>query len=157
MAFLSAIAGVEGKIYNKDAGQNRLTKLLRETALGGGRVIFLTVACALFIFLSIAISERTVQIYRLRGEISQLNSELKEMEDHHQELLEQRDYVSSQAYVEKVAREELGLVKPGEKAVVIVSDGGTAPTPQGPSDDAKEKQPFWRRWSQIFSQSGGDR
>ena len=114
-------------------------------------------ACALFIFLSIAMSERTVQIFRLRGEINQLSRELKEMEARHQELLKEREYVSSEAYVEKVAREELGLVKPGEKGVVIVTVEGLAPAPPGPSDDAQKDQPFWQRWLQVFSKRGGDR
>lgn len=53
-------------------------------------------------------------IYELKQEEIALNSELESEKQKNLELNVNQDYYTSDAYIEKVAREQLGLVKPGE-------------------------------------------
>lgn len=50
----------------------------------------------------------------LRRELSQVEQGIVAAEQHSQELTAEIEYLKSDFYIEKVARQELGLVKPGE-------------------------------------------
>ncbi len=53
-------------------------------------------------------------IYELKQEEIALNTEIEDEKKKNLELNVNQDYYTSDAYIEKVAREQLGLVKPGE-------------------------------------------
>ncbi len=54
----------------------------------------------------------------LQGEIREIESQLEELRAKNEELKEQLKQAQSDAYIEQVAREKLGLVKPGESRIV---------------------------------------
>ena len=58
--------------------------------------------------------------YRVRREESRLEQEIAAERAQHEALLARREYVQTDESVEKVAREELKWVKPGEIVVVPV-------------------------------------
>ncbi len=53
-------------------------------------------------------------IYNLKQEEIALNAQIDDEKKKNLELNVNQDYYTSDAYIEKVAREQLGLVKPGE-------------------------------------------
>ena len=53
-------------------------------------------------------------IYELKQEEIALNAQIEDEKKKNLELNVNQDYYTSDAYIEKVAREQLGLVKPGE-------------------------------------------
>jgi len=57
--------------------------------------------------------------YRLRLEIESLRREIAAIELRNKQLEDEIENWQSPEYVERVAREELGLVKPGERVYVI--------------------------------------
>ena len=61
-----------------------------------------------------------LRVYQYQRELETLRVDLAGLEQRRQELVDQQLYLQSDQYIEKVAREELGLVKPGDQAVVIV-------------------------------------
>ena len=71
------------------------------------------------------------------------------------EVLEGPGY---EAYAEGVARSQLGMVKPGDRAVFVVPDedapsrGVTAPLPPARTQPAaaREPDPVWRQWVRLF-------
>ena len=60
-----------------------------------------------------------LELVRVRYQISVVQKEIEVWEARCEELRRQIEHVSSDEYVEKVAREELGLVKPGEIPFVV--------------------------------------
>ena len=86
---------------------------------------------------------------------------LERQEATNRELQARLDFLNGKgydAYVERVAREKLGMVKPGDRAVFVVPDKNApsrepkAPLPPEPSDLPVESpaQPVWRQWVSIF-------
>lgn len=61
-----------------------------------------------------------IDIWRMQKEMARIEAEIAAAEERIEELRRELDYVQSQEYIEKVAREELGLVMPGETPVIVV-------------------------------------
>ena len=70
-------------------------------------VIFMVVICT-------NIYSQTKLIYNLKQEETTLTSQIDDEKKKNLQLNVNQDYYTSDAYIEKVAREQLGLVKPGE-------------------------------------------
>ena len=51
-----------------------------------------------------------------------IQAKIKQEEALKQELLKQEEKVNSDEFVEKIAREELGMVKPGERIFVDINN-----------------------------------
>lgn len=62
-----------------------------------------------------------IQIAKIKSEIKRVQEEIKAVEAHNEELKQELAYLQSDEYIEKVARQELGLVRPGETAVRVAS------------------------------------
>jgi cell division protein FtsB len=58
-------------------------------------------------------------INRLKGDIQKYTVENKKVEDANSYLKDQIEYAGTDEYVEKMAREKMGLVKSGETVYVI--------------------------------------
>ena len=92
---------------------------------------------------------RLTHLYGLRQDEARLRAEIAVLESEHQALEQRKAEVQSDAYIEKVAREQLNLIKPGETAVVIVAApapaivAATPPPPPPPT-------PNWQRWWNLF-------
>lgn len=61
--------------------------------------------------------------WQYRNQIAQAEQQLHQAEQRNQELREELTYLQSEAYIEQAARQELGLVMPGETAVIMVEPG----------------------------------
>ena len=85
-----------------------------------------------FIFSSVATGLRS---HGLAHDESAARQEIADLQRQRDELVGIRDYLSSDEYVESVARRVLGLVKPGETRVIVTSPDGEAaeatPAPDG--------------------------
>ncbi len=81
-----------------------------------------------FIFSSVVDGLRS---HGLAHDESTVQQEIADLQRQRDELVGIRDYLSSDEYVESVARSVLGLVKPGETRVIVTSPDGEAaePTP----------------------------
>ncbi len=74
------------------------------------RVLVLLTA-AYFIFLAVG---QQFELYTIQRETYSLRGRIAELEQSNKALVDEKSKLSSPAYVEKIARDELGLVKPGE-------------------------------------------
>ncbi len=101
------------------------------------RMFFLGLAavllCALFLPLQI-------KAWRLQSELNQLQGEKQALLLQQQQIQQQIGYYSSDAYVEEAARQDLGLVKPGEALVLPAVPGATKPLPK--NDHANTTGPY---------------
>jgi cell division protein FtsB len=91
------------------------------------RAFFLGLAaillCAFFLPLQI-------KSWELQSELNQLQNKKQELLLQQQQAQQQLGYYSSDAYVEEAARQDLGLVKPGEDLVMSAAPGATKPLPK---------------------------
>ena len=92
--------------------QSVLRRLLESRA-------FYPVVGALFILLTFGVVRESVRQYQLNRDIKALENEISQLEARNNDLNGLISYLHTDTYKERRARESLGLVKPGENAVVI--------------------------------------
>ncbi len=92
------------------------------------------------------------QDYMVRKEIDQLKRETQQLEGRKIETLELLKSVKSVDFVERKARLELNLVKPGEKVVVFNSSPTSSRQIQPNMIQTDESQPWQKWWDYFFKQ-----
>ena len=85
------------------------------------------------------------KLYRAGDKVEIARKTLAEVQAEQEKLKKQLEYVQSDEFVEREAREKLGLGKPGETVVIV-------PTPElPPSAKASEgRQSNWRKWWGLY-------
>jgi len=91
----------------------------REKKRKGKIILFLTL-CGLGYFTYTFVGQEQI-IHEKQSQITSINHKIDDEKSKNTELKKQKELVSSVEYVEKVAREKLGMVKPGEKIFVDVN------------------------------------
>lgn len=98
-----------------------------------------------------------MEVYQLNQQAAVIRQEIAQLKDRNTELRRQTEYLQSPDYVEKVAREQLNLVRPGDVPLVVVSPVGKE-TPvearPAPSQTRPEIFPNWQRWWDFFFGEG---
>ena len=85
-------------------------------------------------------ASNTLQAIQIGQDESNLRQEVDGLAQRHDQLIALRDYWKSDEYIEWVARRELGLVRPGELGIVVIS--AVTPTPP-----AEPPEPVWETLS----------
>ncbi len=112
-------------------------------------VIFTLVA-----ILTIDFGRKALDSYHVQRQVEWLREEVAAQQEKNSALQERLVYVGSDAYVEKVARERLKMVKPGDKVVVVIprsieqpSASTAMPATEG---SEREPEPYWQQWLDLF-------
>ena len=111
--------------------------------------VLLMASISLGLYFLVSVTQRTAQVYQLRQEEVRLQREVGSLEARHQQLVEQRDRLQSDPDIEKIAREQLNLIKPGETAVIVLpnKEAITLAQQQQPlAVPQQEAPPFWKSW-----------
>ncbi len=125
--------------------------------LSGIQIIF-AVILAVGLLLAINFSSRIAAGQPLLAAYDEVRAEIRILETQQAQLLQERDSVLSDVYVEQWARSRGKMILPGEKLVVPVPSGSIAePTPvQLPvinvNTGEREPQP-WELWWSLFFDS----
>lgn len=115
--------------------------------------VFVVLAIPLLAYLSFATARKAMEVYQLNQQASQIRQEIGQLKDRNAELRRQTEYLQSPEYVEKVAREQLNLVRPGDIPLVLVHSSGKEPTPEPvptPPEVRTSSHPNWQRWWNFF-------
>ena len=80
--------------------------------------------------------ERLLQVNSVNARIAQTEAEIHELELEAAKLEALAAWFASDAYVERIAREDLGMVYPGEQAFTVHSASEAAP--------AVRRSPWWK-------------
>jgi cell division protein FtsB len=107
-----------------------------------GRILLVAILVAAG-YLAFSAGNNLVNSYRLVNEEKQLEAGVAALQAELDQLEQVREYLRSDEYVEFMARRVFGLVKPGEKLVVV-----DAPQPPPPSDEDLDDLAWWQR---LFS------
>ena len=80
--------------------------------------------------------------YRLVSDENRLQEEVETLMEHRDQLIQIRDYLGTDEYVEFMARRVFGLVKPGEKLVVV----------EAPAAEREPQRDDLTWWQRLFGQ-----
>lgn len=90
------------------------------------------------------------QIIETQRQVATARAELEALEDHNAELQADVSALQTDAEIERLAREKLGYVRPGEKAYVVLDPPGTQdPEPADPAPAPLEKTWVENVWEFI--------
>lgn len=111
------------------------------------RWMVLAVASVIGVSLFGAFGSTLLQVYRLEREAAQLAQHQRDLEEQNAQLRAEIQALHTPEYVEKLAREQLGLVKPGEIAFLIVQTPSDASPGRALPPESQERpapsRPDW--------------
>lgn len=109
---------------------------------------FLLGALLISAILAVSFGRAFYKDYEIRQQIKALQTKVDELERKKLESLDLLGYVKSEAYVEDIARQQLGLKKPGERVIIV-----DAATTTGPRVNAENRPatPSWKKWWWYFA------
>jgi len=105
----------------------------------------------LLIFLLLAVISLSQNIINLvnRGLVlEQEKTDLEALKKEKQRLEAELDYMKTGGFLEKEARDNLGLVKEGETVVILPSESGDGR--DGAQQGDNQGIPNWKQWWQLF-------
>lgn len=109
------------------------------------------IVLALSLFLIVSMGRSTLQLLGRGDAIKEAEVRVRELEAEQARLLEVKEQVESQEFMEKEAREKLGLAKPGEVVVVLPSDEVLRRlAPEFDQEHFVEELPIYERWIRLF-------
>lgn len=88
----------------------------------------------LLAYLVISFSSQFSKLSVMQRDVQSIQLQVQDMQQNNAVLREELRLAQSDAYIEKIAREKIGLVKPGETRVVTVSSGTEAVKAQAPAN-----------------------
>lgn len=109
------------------------------------RILLLAFFIALLVWAVYPVRYRIEQ----RKELSKLQAEVGNLRTENAGLRHEIAQLQSDEYVEKLARERLGLVKPGEEPVIVIS--GEEKTALQQPERQEEQPSFWGRLYSFFA------
>jgi cell division protein FtsB len=107
-------------------------------------------AVPLLLYALVATGQKALDNYRLNQQADALRVEVRDLRNENIALQQQILQARTDTAIETIARQELGLIKPGDHPVVLVATGpatgieAPAPPPKTPAP------PPWRQWWDRF-------
>jgi cell division protein FtsB len=112
--------------------------------------ILLLLVLTVALYFAAALAGELIATQRIDQQVVSLNHEIASLKTQNQELTGQVADAKSDAFVEREARDMLGLVKPGDYPVVVVN----APAPPAPpAPPAAPKLAHWQQWAKLLGLS----
>jgi len=108
-------------------------------------LIFKLLGITLFGYMLLSLARTSYLNYTTNREITNLENEIVELEKSNQKIQTDLEYYKSDAYKERVARQRLGLKKPGEEVIVVVPDES------GEKKEEKPPLPNYRKWWEFIA------
>jgi len=112
------------------------------------------VTFTLVAILTVDFGRKALENHQIQRQLDWLRGQVAIEVETNEALQERLEDVSSDSYVEKIARERLKMVKPGETAVVVIpattqqsSLPGTLAAAEAADEEAK---PYWQQWADLL-------
>jgi cell division protein FtsL len=109
-------------------------------------------AVPLLLYALVATGQKAAENYQLNQQADALRVQISDLRAQNVQLQQQIEQARTDAAIETIAREQLGLIKPGDHPVVLVQDDSSrtaaAPSPSPPP--APPAKPTWRQWWDTF-------
>ncbi len=99
----------------------------------------------LLLYALVATGQKAVDNYRLNREADGLRAEILGLRSDNIQLQKQIEQARTDTAIEAIAREQLGLIRPGDHPLVLVAQSVQPPPAPTPAP-AAPPQPAWRQW-----------
>jgi len=86
----------------------------------------------------------------LSQEVQAAQQVLQQQRDHNKGLKQAVDHYKDPSVIESEARQQLGYIRPGEQAVVVVSGNKQGQQPPRQQQSPPAQQGYWQDWWRIF-------
>ncbi len=111
-------------------------------------------ALAISVVFLVGFGGQIIEIYHLRGALAAADNRVATLRAEQAALEATRAYVQSDAYVEKVAREELNKIRPGDQRAIVVPrpapEPAAAPAAQAEGPATTTYLSSW--WELLFGE-----
>jgi cell division protein FtsB len=111
--------------------------------------LFRIVAALVILYLLYVVGKTLYQGYQVRQEVENLKISIGKLSETNRDLSSKIIYYQSASYREKIARERMGLQKPGEEVIVILPEA----KPKTIEENADDGLPNYQKWWNFFFQS----
>jgi cell division protein FtsB len=108
------------------------------------------VAVPLLLYALVATGQKALDNYRLNQEAGRLRNEVVTLRQENVELQRQIELARQDVAIESIAREQLGLIKPGDAPLILVGDAARSPVTSVPAQEPVPTPPPWRQWLDLF-------
>lgn len=98
--------------------------------------------------LIVSLSRDIINLIQKEKEIKKSQLEVEELEVKNEELEKQLEYVKSAEFIEKEAREKLGLAREGETIAILPEN--IEELVGAEKKEKEEELPNWKRWLKLF-------
>ena len=109
----------------------------------------------LLFVVSISLIKSSFFVFKSKGRLDDVKNEISKLEDEKKNIEDEIEYKKTQEYIEEKAREDLNLIKPGEKIYVVVgedvkssSESVLSGSSERKKSDLKDKN--WYSWYKLF-------
>lgn len=104
----------------------------------------LIIEFVLVFYMLYAICTSVYRSYQIDQHIAEFEKENQRILEENQRLVSDYEYYSSQAYKEKIAKQNFGLINPGEKVIIIPDENIIAK-----SEEEVLQQKTARKWERL--------
>lgn len=98
-------------------------------------------------YLIVSFSRDVVDLLQKGKDVEKGQLKLEMAMEENKELKGQIEYVKTPEFVEKEAREKLGMSKPGETLIILPENVKELANRK---EEKKEELPNWKKWGQLF-------
>jgi len=109
--------------------------------------ILLLLVLTVALYFAAAFSGELIASERIDRQVATISADIERLRADNKRLKASVAEASSDAFVEREARERLGLVRPGDVPVVITNVPTPAPAPPAPAPKPKAD---WENWRQLL-------
>jgi cell division protein FtsB len=103
------------------------------------------------VYLVVLTGQRALDAYRVRQELDGVRGEIASLRNRNLDLQAQLSSPRLDEEIERVARQELGLVRPGDQPVVLIWPSGSPTLGELSSRPVTgSPEPNWRQWLRLF-------
>src|SRR5712691_8013874 len=100
----------------------------------------------LLLYALVATGQKALENYRLNQEADALRNDVVVLRADNMHLQKQIENARTDAAIETIAREQLGLIKPGDHPLVLVSPAAPPPAAVPTPVPSAPPPPAWRQW-----------
>ena len=109
------------------------------------RLLWTLVLC-LTLFFVVSYGERLATKAYLEATLVAQHARLAEAQQRQQRMQQQLAYARSDAYIEETARNDLGMVQPGDKLLIVVEGKSVTPAATQADPTTAIEPPLWQDW-----------
>ena len=113
------------------------------------RVIVVILAIVL-VFLFMDFNQRMVLLSKLRSQEKELIQKYAQLESTRDALKSELAYAQSDQAVEEWAREEAGMIQPGDIPIVLLPPSNPIPIKPTPQEAVVDEVQKWEIWRELF-------